>query len=66
MLFVTGHCQVAPNGLLCVLVLQRIVCRRSIRTWAYEMFGNERAVHFTAMATPDDLGGMLPTMAARI
>lgn len=28
---------------------------RSIRKWAYETFGSERAVEFTVMATPDDL-----------
>ncbi|KAJ9089087.1 acetyl-coenzyme-A carboxylase [Entomophthora muscae] len=28
---------------------------RSIRKWAYETFGNERAIEFTVMATPEDL-----------
>jgi acetyl-CoA carboxylase/biotin carboxylase 1 len=28
---------------------------RSVRKWAYEMFGNERAIEFTVMATPEDL-----------
>ena len=26
-----------------------------MRKWAYETFGDERAIHFTVMATPDDL-----------
>jgi hypothetical protein len=28
---------------------------RSVRQWAYETFGNDRAVSFVAMATPEDL-----------
>lgn len=28
---------------------------RSIRRWAYELFGNERAIRFVAMVTPEDL-----------
>lgn len=28
---------------------------RSIRKWAYETFGDERAIQFTVMATPEDL-----------
>ena len=28
---------------------------RSVRKWAYETFGNERAIQFTVMATPEDL-----------
>ncbi|KAI9306564.1 acetyl-CoA carboxylase [Cunninghamella echinulata] len=28
---------------------------RSVRKWAYEIFGNERAIEFTVMATPEDL-----------
>lgn len=28
---------------------------RSVRKWAYETFGNERAIEFTVMATPEDL-----------
>jgi acetyl-CoA carboxylase/biotin carboxylase 1 len=28
---------------------------RSIRQWSYETFGNDRAVEFTVMATPEDL-----------
>lgn len=26
-----------------------------MRKWAYETFGNERAIQFTVMATPEDL-----------
>lgn len=40
---------VANNGIAAVK------CIRSIRKWSYEMFGNERAVQFTVMATPEDL-----------
>jgi hypothetical protein len=28
---------------------------RSIRRWAYEVFGNEKAISFVVMATPEDL-----------
>ena len=28
---------------------------RSVRKWAYEVFGDERAIQFTVMATPEDL-----------
>lgn len=28
---------------------------RSVRKWAYETFGDERAIQFVAMATPEDL-----------
>lgn len=28
---------------------------RSVRKWAYETFADERAIQFTAMATPEDL-----------
>lgn len=28
---------------------------RSVRGWAYKTFGNERAIQFTVMATPEDL-----------
>jgi acetyl-CoA carboxylase/biotin carboxylase 1 len=40
---------VANNGMAAVK------CIRSIRRWAYEQFGDERAIHFCAMATPEDL-----------
>ena len=29
---------------------------RSVRQWSYETFGNQRAIEFTVMATPEDLG----------
>jgi len=28
---------------------------RSVRKWAYETVGDERAIQFTVMATPEDL-----------
>jgi acetyl-CoA carboxylase / biotin carboxylase 1 len=28
---------------------------RSIRRWSYETFGDDRAIQFTVMATPEDL-----------
>lgn len=28
---------------------------RSLRKWAYEMFGDEKAIHIIVMATPDDI-----------
>ncbi|GAA5824966.1 hypothetical protein JCM11251_006044 [Rhodosporidiobolus azoricus] len=40
---------IANNGIAAVKEI------RSIRKWAYETFGSERAVEFTVMATPDDL-----------
>ena len=40
---------VANNGIGAVKFI------RSIRRWAYEMFGNERAIIFHAMVTPEDL-----------
>jgi len=40
---------VANNGIAAVKAI------RSIRKWAYETFGNERAIEFTVMATPEDL-----------
>lgn len=40
---------IANNGIAAVKEI------RSVRKWAYETFGNERAVQFVAMATPDDL-----------
>uniref|UniRef100_H2YM73 Uncharacterized protein n=1 Tax=Ciona savignyi TaxID=51511 RepID=H2YM73_CIOSA len=39
----------ANNGIAAVK------CMRSIRRWAYEMFRNEKAIHFVAMVTPEDL-----------
>ncbi|QWU87678.1 hypothetical protein CA3LBN_001943 [Candidozyma haemuli] len=40
---------IANNGIAAVKEI------RSVRKWAYETFGDERAVQFVAMATPEDL-----------
>jgi acetyl-CoA carboxylase/biotin carboxylase 1 len=40
---------IANNGMAAVK------CIRSIRRWSYEQLGNERAIQFTAMATPEDI-----------
>ncbi|KAJ3000423.1 acetyl-coenzyme-A carboxylase [Globomyces sp. JEL0801] len=40
---------IANNGMAAVKAI------RSIRKWSYETFGVERAITFTAMATPEDL-----------
>jgi acetyl-CoA carboxylase/biotin carboxylase 1 len=40
---------IANNGIAAVKEI------RSVRKWAYEQFGNERAIEFTVMATPEDL-----------
>ena len=40
---------IANNGIAAVKEI------RSVRKWAYETFGNERAIEFTVMATPEDL-----------
>lgn len=40
---------IANNGIAAVK------CIRSIRRWCYELFGNERAIRFVAMVTPEDL-----------
>ncbi|XP_065833896.1 acetyl-CoA carboxylase-like isoform X2 [Oscarella lobularis] len=40
---------IANNGIAAVK------CIRSIRKWAYETFGNEKAIRFVAMVTPEDL-----------
>ncbi|KAI8812785.1 acetyl-CoA carboxylase [Cladochytrium replicatum] len=40
---------IANNGMAAVKAI------RSIRKWAYETFGDERAIQFTAMCTPEDL-----------
>ena len=39
----------ANNGIAAVKFI------RSIRSWAYKTFGNERAVALVAMATPEDM-----------
>ena len=40
---------IANNGIAAVK------CMRSIRRWAYEMIGNERAIKMVTMVTPEDL-----------
>ena len=40
---------VANNGIGAVKFI------RSIRRWAYEVFGNERVINFHVMVTPEDL-----------
>ncbi|XP_062514869.1 acetyl-CoA carboxylase-like [Corticium candelabrum] len=40
---------IANNGISAVKFM------RSIRLWAYEMFGNEKAIRFDVMVTPEDL-----------
>lgn len=40
---------VANNGIGAVKFI------RSVRRWAYEMFGDERAIIFHTMVTPEDL-----------
>ncbi|KAG5461236.1 MAG: acetyl-CoA carboxylase 1, partial [Olpidium bornovanus] len=39
----------STNGIAAVKAI------RSVRKWAYETFGNEKAIQFTVMATPEDL-----------
>lgn len=45
----TKQVLIANNGIAAVKEI------RSVRKWAYETFGDERAIHFTVMATPEDL-----------
>lgn len=40
---------IANNG------LSAVKCIRSIRFWCYETFGDEKAIEFVVMATPEDL-----------
>ncbi|VDC06097.1 unnamed protein product [Peniophora sp. CBMAI 1063] len=40
---------IANNGIAAVKEI------RSVRQWSYETFGDERAIQFTVMATPEDL-----------
>lgn len=40
---------IANNGIAAVKAI------RSVRRWAYETFGDERAIQFVVMATPEDL-----------
>lgn len=45
----TQQVLIANNGIAAVKEI------RSVRKWAYETFGDERAIQFTVMATPEDL-----------
>lgn len=47
--FVIEKVLIANNGVAAVKAI------RSIRRWAYEIFGNERAISLVVMATPEDL-----------
>ncbi|PWY98047.1 acetyl-CoA carboxylase [Testicularia cyperi] len=49
-----GH-SVISKVLICNNGIAAVKEIRSIRKWAYETFGNERAIEFTVMATPEDL-----------
>jgi acetyl-CoA carboxylase/biotin carboxylase 1 len=40
---------IANNGIAAVKEI------RSVRKWAYETFGDERAIQFVVMATPEDV-----------
>lgn len=40
---------IANNGVAAVKAI------RSMRKWAYDVFGNEKAIQFVVMATPEDL-----------
>ena len=40
---------IANNGVAAVKAI------RSIRRWAYDVFGDEKAIQFVVMATPEDL-----------
>ena len=46
---VINNVLIANNGIAAVKEI------RSVRKWAYETFGDERAIQFTVMATPEDL-----------
>jgi hypothetical protein len=47
---------IANNGVAAVK------CIRSVRRWAYDVFGDERAIQFVVMATPEDLRYVHGTM----
>ena len=47
--FVIEKILIANNG------VGAVKCIRSMRKWCYEVFGNERAIKFVVMATPEDL-----------
>jgi hypothetical protein len=47
--FVIEKILIANNGVGAVKAI------RSMRKWSYEVFGNEKAIKFVVMATPEDL-----------
>ncbi|KAJ1021262.1 hypothetical protein NDA18_005503 [Ustilago nuda] len=49
-----GH-SVITKVLICNNGIAAVKEIRSIRKWAYETFGDERAIEFTVMTTPEDL-----------
>ena len=49
-----GH-SVITRVLICNNGIAAVKEIRSIRKWAYETFGQERAIEFVVMATPEDL-----------
>lgn len=51
---------IANNGVAAVKAI------RSIRRWAYEVFGNEKAISFVVMATPEDLRYVLLLVIYRL
>ena len=51
---------IANNGVGAVKAI------RSIRRWAYELFGDERAISFVVMATPEDLRYVASTFFCQI
>ena len=51
---VGGH-SVITKVLICNNGIAAVKEIRSVRKWAYDRFGDERAIQFTVMATPDDL-----------
>ena len=46
---------IANNGVAAVKAI------RYIRRWAYDVFGDERAIQFVVMATPEDLRYVTPS-----
>jgi len=41
--------------LICNNGIAAVKCMRSIRRWSYEVFGNDRAIEFVCMVTPEDM-----------
>ena len=52
---VSGGHSVITKVLICNNGIAAVKEIRSVRKWAYETFGNERAIQFVVMATPEDL-----------